>query len=752
MSLQPMASFIEEIKNNIDRTLRCRQEFAKRPEEKIRALTLLEEKLKAFKVGALRQYSVNLEESARLTITSLEQELDTFINDGRISDVRKKLNEILIRFQRNSLCVAIVGNKGQGKSKFLQGVTGLGDEIIPTGTGKDTTGAQMIFINDASVTDVKALLHFYQENEFLIRVIQPLFSAISLAEPSTLSEFVSFPKSQLEEKKEKNPELVSTIERLQNDYPAYKEYLKGGTKEIQRTEIRDWTAKHNVADHPLTKWMAVKLAEIYCPFPRLEGVKISVADTPGLGDSYVPKEGEKLRENFTAKVDHVCIFRRVRERGLGSQDDNLYRIVDEAIGELEVSQWTHFLVNIFESEKKDSVIMGMLETLQKCFDDPSSRFSKLKNRYHEISVCTGEPPVLNEVAVIELFAKIVADMAKSQAELDKTIFEERFKQVALLIADIEFFLQKIRRLTPKDDVALPFTELDKLFRPCFTAVEHQLRELVNEKRAIRDESDAELETLIDEAETNAIQGAEAILAAIKETEIGDVGIFTLDTYHQLRVALSTAFDNLDLNLEANLKGIRRNVVDILRNHGQLGQLFQDQELSPDEYLEKLAQQWEEIEGGSKICEAIRQFVKMTFSFRAYLLPKVRGTLDGIDYDSGKAPAVSSGSSWADNRVKIQDAFNRATKDCAFGLKTLTSEKNKAVFALIDQLRDGLLRTGGYLQCQNLWRAFYHENRDAIWIEKGLKAKNNRQIKRDWESELDAVQEIVHQLRVLESTK
>ncbi|GHT23244.1 hypothetical protein FACS189419_06950 [Planctomycetales bacterium] len=744
---------ITSINHNIEAALTLRHKFAEEPAEKIHLLQVLEEKLKVFKNGTLRQYINNADNDKKDALAKLEDEIKSFIDDGKISELRKKLKEILNRFKRDTLCVGIVGNKGQGKSKFLQGITGLNDDVIPTGTGKDTTGAQMVFTNDFNTSEVKATLELYTGDEFLKKVIQPLYSKVDLLLPNNLTDFAEptdTAKRDLQAKKEQNPELVATIERLQKGYPAYKNYLKGGNEDIPRSEIRNWTAKHDEANNPLTKWMAVKLAKIQCRFPKLDGVKISVADTPGLGDSYAINEGENLQENFTANVDEVCFFRRINQKGLGTQDKNLYDIVAKAIPELNVERWTHFVVNVFDSERNDSTAQGFLQTLRDCFDDPSNSFHKLQNRFIEVSVCTGEPPVLNTEDVLKVFSKIVADLSENQLELDKELFTERFKMVSKIKEDILQLVGKIKKLSPKDDASLPLTELHKLVTPCLKNVENALQQLVHQKRNIREQPDTELSELIETAKETAITNAKQILGEDEHIN-GDSHIFALDTLHKLRVALSTAFDDLDINLETNLKEMRKQVADIFQSQGKLGGLFplDDNAVKPitaDEYLLQLAERWEDIDGGQVMSKVIREFVKMTFSFRAYLLPKVRGTLDAIDYDSGEAPSIESGSTWEQNKKAFEQAFNAAANACADELKELTSETNMAVFAIIDQFRDGILHTGGYLSCREKWEAFYDENKDKIWAERFDKIKDNRILKRNWERELDDVQDAVSALQ------
>ncbi|MCR5164248.1 MAG: hypothetical protein K6C40_09545 [Thermoguttaceae bacterium] len=733
---------IRTIQQQIDITLMKRQEFAKKPKKMVDLLTILESNIRDFVNQVLLKLVAKTDGKRQMELQSLINDLGEFINRNRIGTVRTRLDEIRQRFERNTLCVGLVGMHGQGKSKFLQGITGLGDTIIPTGARGDMTGAQMIFHNDS---ETHAKLQFYTEEEFLEYVVSPIFKAIDLVSPNSIWDFLNYSNEQLEQKRERAKELVSTIDNLRKAYPSYKNLLKGGSKEIDCEDIQEWTSKHDEEDRPLYKWMAVKLANIYCPFPNMEGLHISVVDTPGMGDSYVPNEGSKLRENFTLNVDDVCFFRRILQRGLGEQDDRLYTTAHEALPELNVKDWSHFLVNVFESEKDDITAQQMLATLRKGFEDPNRRFYGMQDRYHEIYVCKGNPPETNRDNVISLFSIIVSDMAQNQEKLDDLLFKNRTEKVYELVRSLEDILTKAARLIPKGDGILSGLEFDERFKDYFTKIYAGLKRLVAEKRQKRDEYDEELSDLIDNLVKEVTEEVKQDLSSLKEDDIGDQHLFAHDRFHKLRVMLATKFDILDINLDKGMKEIHERLTSILCEQGGLGHLFADEKLQPKEYLLKLARKFEEIEGCDKLANVLQKHLATSLSFRMYLLPQVRSTLDPIDYDSEEAPEIRPGVSWEENKQAIIKAFAVAAFDCAEKLKKITSKKNQAIFAVVDQLKDGLIYTDGYIHCQNMWKELYRQNQESIWIEEGQEAKVKRELRHQWEDKARTIRDTLRQL-------
>ena len=74
------------------------------------------------------------------------------------------------RFNRESVRIAFIGFERQGKSTFLQSMTGLPNEVIPAYDGTSCTGAVSVIHNQKTQSPFRAEIEFYTVPEFLNNV------------------------------------------------------------------------------------------------------------------------------------------------------------------------------------------------------------------------------------------------------------------------------------------------------------------------------------------------------------------------------------------------------------------------------------------------------------------------------------------------------------------------------------------------------------------------------------------------------
>ena len=99
------------------------------------------------------------------------------------------LDRVLARLRRPTLNIGIVGRARQGKSKFLQSLTGLSTREIPDGSGQFCTGVPSTILHVPG-TDTYADVFFHSEASFLGDVVGPYYARLGLGPaPATLAEF-----------------------------------------------------------------------------------------------------------------------------------------------------------------------------------------------------------------------------------------------------------------------------------------------------------------------------------------------------------------------------------------------------------------------------------------------------------------------------------------------------------------------------------------------------------------------------------
>ena len=235
-----------------------------------------------------------------ISVDYLLEEVDKLIN---------KYKEIKERFSREFINISVVGPARQGKSRFLQSISGLDNRCIPAFTGGHCTGAASTIENGNNV-NVYAEITFKTENE--IRAdIQSYVDIISNNNEiiNSLSELRSWENSNILddwiEKYVPVAENTKANKRKKLLYERYVEHydewigLLGKPMETLKDEniIMKYVAQHNGEDEyfedgtlnpkhkKFYKFVAVKSARIIVHFPYEDSGKIKLIDTVGLGST-----------------------------------------------------------------------------------------------------------------------------------------------------------------------------------------------------------------------------------------------------------------------------------------------------------------------------------------------------------------------------------------------------------------------------------------------------------------------------------
>lgn len=287
------------------------------------------------------------------------------------------------RFERESVRIAFIGFERQGKSTFLQSMTGLPNEVIPAYDGTSCTGAVSVIHNRKTKTPFRAEIEFYTVPEFLNNVKAKLemlipsqkFYLNSLEDLSTIdmSAYTGTDKTEIEKLIKNNiiehrhlygPFLGrGVIEYTDKDevmkfVAQYREYTDkteiptianpNDIKERVKEQNPDGSPKEIVWRHMYYWYLAVKSVNIYCEFPNQDCGRIEFVDTVGLGPSVNADAVEKemfrvLREDCDGAIDVFC----PANTG-GSVPEREERIFNKLIENLSVrnpQKWISYAIN-----------------------------------------------------------------------------------------------------------------------------------------------------------------------------------------------------------------------------------------------------------------------------------------------------------------------------------------------------------------------------------------------------------------------
>lgn len=319
-----------------------------------------------------------------------------------------KLENLQKRFDRDAVQIAFVGYERQGKSCFLQSISGLSNKVIPAYSGTSCTGAVSVIHNVDK--DLEVHIEFYELDTFLGIVREKLerffpgrrfvlnnisdidsldFSSFDrIKDPNLTLEFDKFLDAYVEKKhrcefenlighagidtSDENEVIqhVSQYERFdtipEGDDPEL--YSRKKTKDENNNEIYVWQKNYY-------KYIAVKSVNIKTRFvdPRIGDSKIVLVDTIGMGDASNAERIENemfrvLREDCDAAVD--VFMPKSGGDSLNTKQTGVLKKIGRRLSERNPERWLYYVLNRVESVRgyNVEVIQDIKRDALKCKD------------------------------------------------------------------------------------------------------------------------------------------------------------------------------------------------------------------------------------------------------------------------------------------------------------------------------------------------------------------------------------------------
>lgn len=709
----------------IQQILDSRKPIADRTGKTMKHLRDLSAKLSEFRGFLSQVLAKDIPDETKAKIGDLKSRLSHFV-DNTIPKRSLELQQLKERFGRDTLNIGVVGNARQGKSTFLQALTGLTSDEIPVAATDHCTGAPSVITND---TQTCAYVEFHDEPSFMKEVILPYYKTLSLSpHPASVASFANSP---LPELKSKSQTDIQLYEKLQDRHLNYKEYaalIGKPTLRIERTEFLDYIAQQKNGKK-IYNWVAVKMVTIHCPFNVADAGRLSVCDSPGLGDFVCGAEAN-LAKNIGDNLDAVLMLKLVPAGGIVKPEDTqLYDLIPEAIPELPADEWSYFIVNRDRTEAE-------LETFQKQIAE------KIKVRRIITLDARKEDEVLTH------FDEILKDVAQNQKTLDKKLYDERYEKVKQFLSELQTFVDDAKKVLPKISGNIAFHQLHGEFDQCWKKVEFELNKYVGGFSGKVDVQDNRLVDAIEKIKKEQEQWIIAYLDSIPETDYDThrLPTFTPDLQHSLRISLSKAFEKIDDLFREDFADVRSGAWKILEEYGKLGAIFPEKRDKPDECLLALSQYCREFPHGSEIADSIKFFTELTFSFGGFFLPRVRANLNILDPSNEASDDFSyeAGNDWDKVREKMELAFEKALTETANAVKKFSVDISKAKFATVEQFADAILRYGSQKNAENFWYGFYEKFRTEIFPEMFEQLEANTKLRDDWDKHIQRVEFVLEE--------
>jgi len=152
---------------------------------------------------------------------------------------------------------------------------------------------------------------------------------------------------------------------------------------------------------------------------------------------------------------------------------------------------------------------------------------------------------------------------------------------------------------------------------------------------------------------------------------------------------------------------------VLRHAGQLAPLSDQEGV---EFLRTLAERVPpgvRRDGESEVRYALQILIDFDLSYRGFIQHRIRPSLDKVYGDTPMIPFPLDGTLPEEKSVRdmLESTYKTALSGCESALQDLLAEPNRAIFAIVEEFRDRVLRSR---DIKDEWRAIYEDIRAEIW--------------------------------------
>jgi hypothetical protein len=654
-------------------------------------------------------------------ITSHLANLDFNSLQLKITTQLAQLCQLRQRLSRHNLTIGVVGVVGQGKSTFLQSLSGVTMSVIPILKGGACTAVSNTLYHYPEETSAEVFIH--SEQTFLNEVIKPYYQLLGLGDtPQTIDEF----SQSLPEFTGTDASQISIYKYLKEDYhknlPEYRHLLKPGIPRqlprIPKERIYQYICQRRfpLGDLISFEHLVVRNIKIFCPFKYPDLAKIALVDSPGLGETTPAKEElTRLGEEvdiviFICKPDPFYV-------GWEKRDINLYKTASEALHNIENRSF--MILNAMASEDN-------LESCQK--HQTTIRENQINVVRCEIVNCTN-PKQSNEFLNL-----VLSYLTNNITYLDKQHARSYQRQINQLQISINSELENARRAWSSGAIVNDTNDMKKflpLFNKLWSSLTWRLDELLTHLDRLkmdRREEDLfrqQVELIIKTCKNDPVVPNNYPINQIinRRFEEGDwQGTYGKYLY-EIRHRLTRHLKGIDKALSKYVEGAKTQVTDVLVKEGNLGGLT---EVRGSEFIKIVV---DLLPDNLKILKkAFKNLSNFDLSYRVHFHYRIRPYLDNLNLTrtnlqlSQSTPTESRELKAKEILSYLEVLQDEAVFKCQQVLEEFSSEPTHAIFAEIEEFVDRVLRTK---DVKNEWQVFIFQERAKIWpFEFGVNQEGN----------------------------
>lgn len=648
------------------------------------------------------------------------QALDATAIASKIQTELLALDKLKHRMSRNTLNIGVVGRARQGKSRFLQSLTGLTTAEIPDGDRQHCTGVRSTIYHSPHA-DTHGEVYFYSERDFIENVLGPYYDKLHLSpKPVTLDAFANsdLPGLPTELNSAESRAMYAHLQRYHQHLPNYKDLIGAASpRRISKEEIRQYVAQDTLeGERILFNYLAVKEVKIICPFPHNEIGQVALVDMPGLGDTGIGDE-ERLVRALGQDVDAVIFVRMPKSSGdyWADYDVKLYDTAHSALVDLPIHLWSFLVLNRTHQDAKNG------DNWHNCQDLAHSRAENhIDVVQHVIANCASSEEagqVLDQV-LNYLRDNIIA--------LDKRYATLRQNSLKGLQSAIAIELDKAEKaLSQAGKYESWFPQFLQLFDRIWQDLTNGLEDLLRDLREFRDMQDdnfkQHVQTALQTCRDNPGLPTEADIK-IRRNEVGSYDIAYNQYLNEVRAHLSKQFLFLDEGLKQSVEKLKLKVAWVLIEQGKLGELTPVRDA---EFIREIAglipETLPQLKLGFKI------LADFEISYRGLIQHRIRQRLDDLTPDD-KSLFLSNSPSSQEVLSCLTSLQAEAVYRCETVLDDLLAEPNQAAFAIVEEFIDRVLRAKGV---KNDWQIFLEEMRSQVWSNEFAEFSDRTRTRREW---------------------
>jgi hypothetical protein len=637
----------------------------------------------------------------------------------KIMNAIQDLEKPKSRFARSTLNIGVIGRARQGKSRLLQSLSGLSSEVIPTGSAGHCTGVRSLICHDSG--QKYGEVTFYSEKEFIEEVITPYYNELGLGNPPTgMSSFANTPlpilpasSPNMRNKYVQAGEMYRHLVDYKNNIRAYGNLINSAPIRIPIHNVREYVAQDSVdAKTSYYKYLAVKEARIVCTFEHPDVGQIALVDMPGLGDTGVGAE-DRLIAALGENLD-VILFVLMPTPAAGilaDVDFRLYDLAYNALSGLPIDRWSYMILNqtrpsgSWPSSPHFGDNLRNCERIKNMITTGNTGISGISIKVVDCIIADCSNATEAKDTVLE---EVLQYLVHNIGDLDRLYMSSWQKRLAQLQAEITSELERARlalnsTLSQSQDNQAFERMFEILWKKLTTSLDDLVRKLEKGSQTPNTVFVNYLQRTCAKCRSDTIvPSAQEILLDHGDT-YAYINVFN-NSLNDMRTHLTYHFVDMDDQLRIIMEDVKAEVGEVFLNDGQLAGWLANEQKS--EFFAEMAK---ENMLSERLQRNFQVFAEYELSLRGFFQSHIRRCLDEMKPDRVTIQLTSA--SPEEVRKLLEKQLIRTVELLESTLGNYMTEPSDAVLAIVEEFVDQICRSKGV---KNIWRAFYHSNKDKIW--------------------------------------